>query len=56
MDLTQQTATELIDLYRTGDASPVEALQQVLDRLERLEPTLNAFVMVDADAGMASAR
>ncbi|MFM7597495.1 MAG: amidase [Actinomycetota bacterium] len=56
MDLTQQTATELIDLYRTADASPVEALQQVLDRLERLEPTLNAFVMVDADAGMASAR
>ncbi|MBM3689557.1 MAG: amidase [Actinobacteria bacterium] len=56
MDLTQQTATQLIDLYRTGDASPVEALQQVLDRLERLEPTLNAFVMVDANAGMASAR
>ena len=56
MDLTQRTATELIDLYRTGDASPVEALQQVLDRLERLEPTLNAFVLVDADAGRAAAR
>lgn len=56
MDLTQCTATELIDMYRSGAASPVEALQQVLDRLERLEPTLNAFVLVDADGGMASAR
>ena len=56
MDLTQCTATELMELYRGGDASPVEALQQVLDRVERLDPVLNAFVFVDAESGMAAAR
>jgi aspartyl-tRNA(Asn)/glutamyl-tRNA(Gln) amidotransferase subunit A len=56
MDLTQRTATELLELYRTGDASPVEALQQVLDRVDRVDPIINAFVLVDADAGMAAAR
>jgi aspartyl-tRNA(Asn)/glutamyl-tRNA(Gln) amidotransferase subunit A len=56
MDLTQLTATELIGLYRTGQASPVEAMQQVLERVERVDPILNAFVLVDADAGMAAAR
>jgi aspartyl-tRNA(Asn)/glutamyl-tRNA(Gln) amidotransferase subunit A len=56
MDLTQRTATELLELYRTGEASPVEALQQVLDRVDRVDPIINAFVLVDADAGMAAAQ
>ncbi|MEY4169914.1 MAG: Acylamidase [Actinomycetota bacterium] len=56
MDLTQLTATELIGLYRTGQASPVEAMQQVLERVERVDPILNAFILVDADAGLAAAR
>ena len=56
MDLTQCTATELIDLYRTGAASPVEAMEQTLERVERVDPTINAFCLVDADAGLASAR
>ena len=56
MDLTQLTATELIQLYRTGQASPVEAMQQVLERVERVDPILNAFILVDADAGMDAAR
>ena len=56
MDLTQLTANELIQLYRTGQASPVEAMQQVLERVERVDPILNAFILVDADAGMDAAR
>ena len=56
MDLTQLTATELIHLYRTGQASPVEAMQQVLERVERVDPIINAFILVDADAGMDAAR
>ena len=56
MDLTQCTATELMALYRSGDASPVEAMQQTLDRVERLDPVLNAFCYLDADAGLAAAR
>ncbi len=56
MDLTEHTATELIELYRSGQASPVEALQQVLDRLEQVEPVINAFILVDDERGMAAAR
>lgn len=56
MDLTQLTARELINSYRLGDASPVDALTQVLERTERLEPILNAFILIDADRAMTDAR
>ena len=55
-DLTQCTATELVDLYRCGEVSPVEATVAVLERIERLNPLLNCFVLVDADAALAAAR
>ena len=55
-DLTQLTATELLDLYRKRATSPVEATQAVLDRIDALNPTLNAFCLVDADSALASAR
>src|SRR4249920_343842 len=54
--LADCTATLLLHLYRTGQASPVEATQSVLARVNELEPTLNAFCVVDADAALASAR
>ena len=54
--LTELTATELLALYRSGQASPVEATRAVLERIERLNPRLNAFCLVDADAALASAR
>ncbi len=50
------TATELLDLYRRGEASPVEATTAVLERIERVNPAINAFCLVDADAALASAR
>jgi aspartyl-tRNA(Asn)/glutamyl-tRNA(Gln) amidotransferase subunit A len=49
------TATELLALYRAGAASPVEATQAVLQRIERLNPQLNAFCVVDAEAGLGPA-
>jgi len=55
-DLADCTATELIGLYRTGQASPVEAAQAVLARIGRLDPILNAFCVVDADRALAAAR
>jgi aspartyl-tRNA(Asn)/glutamyl-tRNA(Gln) amidotransferase subunit A len=54
--LADRTATELVDLYRSGQASPVEATQAVLARISELDPTLNAFCIVDADGALASAR
>jgi aspartyl-tRNA(Asn)/glutamyl-tRNA(Gln) amidotransferase subunit A len=55
-DLADLTATELLRLYRSGRASPVDATQAVLARISTLEPTLNAFCVVDAERALASAR
>lgn len=55
-DLTQCPAHELLALYRSGQASPVEATQAVLSRIEALNPLLNAFCLVDADAALSAAR
>ncbi len=55
-DLTQRTATELLDLYRRNAASPVEATTAVLERIERVDPVLNAFCLVDPDAALNAAR
>jgi aspartyl-tRNA(Asn)/glutamyl-tRNA(Gln) amidotransferase subunit A len=55
-NLADRTATELVDLYRSGQASPVEATQAVLARISELDPTLNAFCIVDEDRALASAR
>ena len=55
-DLTQFTAIQLLGLYRSGEASPVEATQAVLQRIARLNPLPNAFCLIDEAAAMASAR
>lgn len=54
-DLADLCAHELARLYRHRQASPVEATQAVLARIERLNPTLGAFVRVDAEAALAAA-
>jgi len=54
--LADCTATELLNLYRTRQASPVEATQAVLARIADLDRTLNAFCVVDPDRALASAR
>lgn len=55
-DLTQCTAHELLALYRSGQASPVDTTQAVLSRIARLNPQLNAFCLVDAEAALSAAR
>ena len=55
-DLADCTATELLRLFRTAQASPVEATQAVLARIAALDPVLNAFCVVDAERALASAR
>lgn len=42
--------------YADGRLSPVEVVQECLDRIERLDPVLNAFVLVDAERALADAR
>ncbi|HMK10645.1 MAG TPA: amidase [Acidimicrobiales bacterium] len=55
-DLTQRTATELLSLYRSREASPVDATTAVLERIERVNPAINAFCLVDAESALTSAR
>ena len=49
-------ATEQARLVREGDVSSVELVQAFLDRIERLDPGLNAFVTVRGDEAIADAR
>lgn len=37
-------ATELATLVRSGQASPVELIDDAIARVERLDPTLNAVI------------
>ena len=55
-DFTRCTATELADLYRTGSASPVTVVEQVLAKIERLNPVLNAFCFTDPATTLAQAQ
>ena len=50
------TACDLLAHYKTGELSPVEAVDTALARIERFEPVLNAFQLVDAEAACAAAR
>ena len=55
-DLADCTATTLLRLYRSRQASPVDATRAVLARIERLNPILNAYCHVAAENALASAR
>ncbi|MGW6776095.1 amidase, partial [Streptomyces sp. NPDC055037] len=53
--LTDLTARQLLAGYERGDFSPLDATRAVLDRIEVVQPLVNAFVRVDADAALAQA-
>jgi aspartyl-tRNA(Asn)/glutamyl-tRNA(Gln) amidotransferase subunit A len=50
------SATELAGLYRKRALSPVEVVDAVLARIETVNPRLNAFVTVTAEAARRQAR
>src|SRR5260221_3593744 len=50
MDLCALTATEFLDRYRKHQLSPVEVTRAVLERIEKLNPVLNAFNLVSDHA------
>ena len=55
-DLAFAPAHEIAAAVRRRAVSPVEVIRAALDRLERLQPALNAFVALRADAALADAR
>ncbi len=54
--LTELTASDASDLIGAGKISPVELTRAVLDRIERLQPALNAFITVCGERALAEAR
>ena len=55
-ELTTLSIREAGDLVRRKAISPIELTRQCLQRVERLNPALNAFVTVTAEQAMAQAR
>src|ERR1700684_462229 len=47
---------ELSPRLRRGDVSPVEIIRRCLERIERLNPALNAFITVMAELALVEAR
>jgi aspartyl-tRNA(Asn)/glutamyl-tRNA(Gln) amidotransferase subunit A len=54
-DLCSLTATELVRLYSGKRLSPVEVTKAVLERIEKFNPVLNAFCVVDRKQAIQSA-
>ncbi|MFI8235845.1 amidase [Streptomyces sp. NPDC085866] len=56
MQLTDLTAVQLLDGYRKGEFTPVEATEQALQRARRIQPKVNAFVRLTEEDALARAR
>ncbi|MFK5633190.1 Asp-tRNA(Asn)/Glu-tRNA(Gln) amidotransferase subunit GatA [Ornithinimicrobium sp. LYQ103] len=54
--LTRLTAAQMAERLASGTLTSVELTQAHLDRIERLNPVLNAFLLVDAEGALATAR
>ena len=55
-ELVAQTAHQLADLIKRKEASPVQIVEACLERIERLNPRLNAFISVTEKQALAQAR
>ncbi|WP_085944865.1 amidase [Actinoalloteichus spitiensis] len=50
------TAVEMLSAFRTGELSPTEATAAVLERIERVDPEVNAFCLVDPEQATRAAK
>src|SRR3954451_840279 len=55
-DIKSLTAADLLRLYRKRELSPVDVTRDQLDRLERFQPTLNAFIITDREGALKAAK
>lgn len=55
-DLNFSSVAELAPRIKNGDLSPVDLVQVSLDRIEQLNPKLNAFLKVWSDSALEEAR
>jgi amidase len=55
-DLTFTPAAKLGALYRAGKVSPLEVMRAVLDRIDRVNPQINAVVTLARESALRDAR
>jgi aspartyl-tRNA(Asn)/glutamyl-tRNA(Gln) amidotransferase subunit A len=55
MNITELTAHELAQAYRSGKATPTRAVSAYLDRIEALDPKVRAYVTVAREQALAEA-
>ncbi len=55
-EISQLSGSDLLRLYRSRALSPVTVVTEALARIDRFEPQINAFVVVDKDGALAAAR
>ena len=56
MDITTLTITDIIEGYKTKKFSVSEIVSSYLDRIEKLNPTLNAFITVENENAKRNAK
>jgi aspartyl-tRNA(Asn)/glutamyl-tRNA(Gln) amidotransferase subunit A len=56
LNLTQLDLSEVSQLVRSKEVSPVQLTQQCLNRIDRLNGKLNAFITVTAESALVEAR
>jgi aspartyl-tRNA(Asn)/glutamyl-tRNA(Gln) amidotransferase subunit A len=55
-EVAHLTASEMLEGFRSGTLSPVEATEAVLARIEEVDPAVNAFCLVTAEEALSAAR
>ncbi len=54
-ELLFKPVTELAALVKSGEVTSTELVTASLERIEALQPTLNAFLHIDAEGALAAA-
>ncbi|WP_417712619.1 amidase [Roseibium aggregatum] len=53
--LVERSAGELLEAFARGEATPVELLEACLERIEQINPAINALTALDAERARAEA-
>jgi len=56
MNIQQLTITDIIEGYKTKKFSVSEVVNAYLDRIEKLNPKINAFITIDSDNARKKAK
>ena len=56
MDICSSTIHELAAAFRSGETDPVSATETFLERIEKINPSLNAYIRTTADEALTRAK